>query len=236
MWSGIDNLHSEQNKEVTNSPCTSYHIAFGLLLTANNPATNNNWNGTYLIQIPKTMFFRIFSSLSPTRSINAALYITDFHLQFSAQCVAHINKMCYFCTRNNKGEVLEWLKRHAWKACIRLKRIGGSNPPLSANKGVNQWVTWFTPFITPQNVRLNVFYLDSHKHSFNCKKEWWTIFFLCASPTHHSPFLSIIFKLSKTSSNQRVFFNSYPTFLASWNMYLLKGNTWFNSNSSLYSI
>ena len=132
MWSGIDNLHSEQNKEVTNSPCTSYHIAFGLLLTANNPATNNNWNGTYLIQIPRTMFFRICSSLSPTRSINAALYITDFHLQYSAQCVAHINKMCYFCTRNNKGEVLEWLKRHAWKACIRLKRIGGSNPPLSA--------------------------------------------------------------------------------------------------------
>ncbi len=31
-----------------------------------------------------------------------------------------------------QGEVLEWLKRHAWKACIRQKRIGGSNPPLSA--------------------------------------------------------------------------------------------------------
>ncbi len=30
------------------------------------------------------------------------------------------------------GEVLEWLKRHAWKACKRLKRFGGSNPPLSA--------------------------------------------------------------------------------------------------------
>ena len=29
--------------------------------------------------------------------------------------------------------MLEWLKRHAWKACIRQKRIGGSNPPLSAN-------------------------------------------------------------------------------------------------------
>lgn len=26
----------------------------------------------------------------------------------------------------------EWLKAHAWKACIRQKRIGGSNPPLSA--------------------------------------------------------------------------------------------------------
>ena len=37
------------------------------------------------------------------------------------------------------GEMLEWLKRHAWKACIRLKRIGGSNPPLSAkNKQVKQ--------------------------------------------------------------------------------------------------
>ncbi len=31
------------------------------------------------------------------------------------------------------GVVLEWLKRHAWKACIRQKRIGGSNPPHSAN-------------------------------------------------------------------------------------------------------
>ncbi len=26
----------------------------------------------------------------------------------------------------------EWLKEHAWKACIGLKLIGGSNPPLSA--------------------------------------------------------------------------------------------------------
>ena len=34
-----------------------------------------------------------------------------------------------------KGKVLEWLKRHAWKACNRLKRFGGSNPPLSAEKG-----------------------------------------------------------------------------------------------------
>ena len=28
--------------------------------------------------------------------------------------------------------MLEWLKRHAWKACIRQKRITGSNPVLSA--------------------------------------------------------------------------------------------------------
>ena len=40
----------------------------------------------------------------------------------------------FFCNLHpiSKGEMLEWLKRHAWKACIPLKGIGGSNPPLSA--------------------------------------------------------------------------------------------------------
>ena len=28
----------------------------------------------------------------------------------------------------------EWLKVHAWKACVRQQRTGGSNPPLSATK------------------------------------------------------------------------------------------------------
>ena len=31
------------------------------------------------------------------------------------------------------GEVAEWSKAHAWKACIRHKRIKGSNPFLSAS-------------------------------------------------------------------------------------------------------
>ena len=35
-------------------------------------------------------------------------------------------------TGNIQGEMLEWLKRHAWKACIPLKGIRGSNPRLSA--------------------------------------------------------------------------------------------------------
>ncbi len=29
------------------------------------------------------------------------------------------------------GEMLEWLKRHAWKACIRQKRIRGFRIPVS---------------------------------------------------------------------------------------------------------
>lgn len=33
---------------------------------------------------------------------------------------------------NPLGEMLEWLKRHAWKACKPQKGFGGSNPPHSA--------------------------------------------------------------------------------------------------------
>ena len=32
--------------------------------------------------------------------------------------------------------MLEWLKRHAWKACKRQKRFRGSNPRLSATVDV----------------------------------------------------------------------------------------------------
>ena len=40
----------------------------------------------------------------------------------------------YLCTRfqQDLGEMLEWLKRHAWKACKPLKGFAGSNPALSA--------------------------------------------------------------------------------------------------------
>ena len=37
-----------------------------------------------------------------------------------------------FAPAYSKGEVLEWLKRHAWKACNRQNRFAGSNPVLSA--------------------------------------------------------------------------------------------------------
>ncbi len=38
------------------------------------------------------------------------------------------------------GEMLEWLKRHAWKACIPLKGIRGSNPRLSAEQKLKREV------------------------------------------------------------------------------------------------
>ena len=41
---------------------------------------------------------------------------------------------------NTEGEMLEWLKRHAWKACIRQKCIRGSNPRLSAKQKLKREV------------------------------------------------------------------------------------------------
>ena len=41
--------------------------------------------------------------------------------------------MITFASANQQGEVLEWLKRHAWKACSRQNWLAGSNPVLSAN-------------------------------------------------------------------------------------------------------
>jgi hypothetical protein len=40
--------------------------------------------------------------------------------------------MLYVCSPKIKGELSEWLKEHAWKVCIPLKGIEGSNPSLSA--------------------------------------------------------------------------------------------------------
>jgi hypothetical protein len=34
--------------------------------------------------------------------------------------------------KNKKGEVSEWLKEHAWKACVGLKLTESSNLSLSA--------------------------------------------------------------------------------------------------------
>ena len=45
---------------------------------------------------------------------------------------ANSKNFFYFCAPK-RGEMLEWLKRHAWKACIRQKCIRGSNPRLSAD-------------------------------------------------------------------------------------------------------
>ena len=71
--------------------------------------------------------------------------------------------------------MLEWLKRHAWKACIRQKRIGGSNPPLSAtesckSKDLQDSFIIILPCpskitFTTYSVVLYIFYIISYKSS-----------------------------------------------------------------------
>ncbi len=60
------------------------------------------------------------------------LYLFSFrnHGDFHEDCVNIIMKD--LIKLMDPGEVLEWLKRHAWKACIPQKGIRGSNPRLSA--------------------------------------------------------------------------------------------------------
>ena len=54
------------------------------------------------------------------------------------------------------GEMVEWSITTVLKTVVP-RGTGGSNPSLSANKGVNQQVMRFTPFITPENFGETIF-------------------------------------------------------------------------------
>ena len=71
--------------------------------------------------------------------------------------------MITFASANQQGEVLEWLKRHAWKACSRQNWLAGSNPVLSASCSLRfiklkpadfQRVSIFLPIEVPFKVPL----------------------------------------------------------------------------------
>ncbi len=61
-------------------------------------------------------------------------------------CLFPVDARIAGCSEN--GQVAERLKAHAWKACIRSKRIGGSNPPLSASTKMC-WKNLFFPHNIP---------------------------------------------------------------------------------------
>ena len=46
--------------------------------------------------------------------------------------IFYLNYYLYFCKLLSKGKMSEWLKEHAWKACVLQKGTVGSNPTLSA--------------------------------------------------------------------------------------------------------
>ena len=75
----------------------------------------------------------------------------NFHILFGIS-----KPMTYLCspllTGVFFGEMLEWLKRHAWKACIRQKRIPSSNLGLSAKiaRRMGELFSWRDMRLTPQ--------------------------------------------------------------------------------------
>ena len=80
--------------------------------------------------------------------------------------------LLHLLLKTEAGKMLEWLKRHAWKACKRLKRFTGSNPVLSANK-------------KPQLMRINCgffyFFSPCFTHPYNpyrgkTKGNWMSMF------------------------------------------------------------
>ena len=64
--------------------------------------------------------------------------------------------------------MVEWSITTVLKTVV-LRGTGGSNPSLSANKGVNQQVMRFTPFITPKNAIVvllcRIHYLHNQKRT-----------------------------------------------------------------------
>ena len=78
--------------------------------------------------------------------------------------VCRIKNDLYLCTalrekhflKEEFGEVAEWSIAAVLKTVV-LRGTRGSNPCLSAIKGVNQAFARFTPFFTPKNVKLGVF-------------------------------------------------------------------------------
>ena len=73
------------------------------------------------------------------QSYNKKLSIIHFTPKKNLNPCKFIANNSFFSPKSNnfapaiaQGEVLEWLKRHAWKACNRQNRFAGSNPVLSA--------------------------------------------------------------------------------------------------------
>ena len=60
--------------------------------------------------------------------------------------------------RRRQGEMVEWSITPVLKTGIR-RRIGGSNPSLSATNAENQQIVKQTPSFTPKNVKSGVFVL-----------------------------------------------------------------------------
>ena len=84
-----------------------------------------------VLSIEKYQIYLVFCSLIRTLTSSKVLSL-DIKNKKNRFLFCIVLAYSYLCRRIGKGEVLEWLKRHAWKACNRQNRFAGSNPVLSA--------------------------------------------------------------------------------------------------------
>ena len=75
-------------------------------------------------------------ALSGLAYLIAAIQIEETVLINVKRLLFNIQRNYYTFAIPFPGEMSEWSKEHAWKVCIPLKGIEGSNPSLSANNPV----------------------------------------------------------------------------------------------------
>ena len=94
--------------------------------------------------------------IHPNHEENHFLWNFSFKY-FAVSIIIHnfalaFNKEAGWLQITPSGEMVEWSITTVLKTVVP-RGTGGSNPSLSANKGVNQQVMRFTPFITPKNLQ-----------------------------------------------------------------------------------
>ena len=98
-----------------------------------------------------------FTILSSKFALAIGIYPANFFSRKTSKTFGSNKNNPYLCKRFketttlSQGEMVEWSITAVLKTAV-LRGTGGSNPSLSANKGVNQQVMRFTPFSTPKNL------------------------------------------------------------------------------------
>ena len=69
-------------------------------------------------------------------------------------CQTGVSRLSALTFRQACGAVAEWSKAHAWKVCIRQKRIVGSNPTRSATDPQHQSLVTGQPRVAAEQAGL----------------------------------------------------------------------------------
>ena len=101
---------------------------------------------------------------------------TLFSLYFE-KCLALLWNLRIMSPVPKHGEMSEWLKEHAWKACIRSSRIGGSNPPLTAitKAALSCFFRFWAPYFSGRLQGIPCFPQQLNGLVVHCSSFFWAI-------------------------------------------------------------